>query len=392
MGVFATSMAASATPPPATSPSTTARPATGTSTTVWVVAIIVVAAAVGGVGFYAGYEYRGSPAATPATTANDTLSILGAGTLDTIFPQLATELVNETPGVTAPSALQTYEGSLDITSAITAGTGTADVAALADYRLTPNLLEPKYASYEAVWGRTQEVLAWNPSSVTGFAGINASNWASKLVNTIHNGSKPLGIWNASTDPNGYNEIFSMMLYGMLYDGGNTTAVTSSFYLSTPGKPLAPNPSMAILEHESQAALDLSSGVVSAVITYQSYAVVNHLTYVAFDPVTGLYSNSTTALADYAKLSTLIVNSTGSIVPVVPAPVLFSITVPLNAPNPALGAAFIHLLLSPKGASIISAGGAFTPIYPAWSDKPSAAPSILQPDLVPLPAWAVTILG
>jgi molybdate/tungstate transport system substrate-binding protein len=390
MWQFPTSM--STTPNPAPSDSTPRPAPIGTSTTVWIVALIVVAAAVGGAGFFAGYEYRGSPAASPAATENSTLSILGAGTLDTLFPQLANELVNQTPGISAPAAAQIYEGSIDITTALLPPTGaTADVAAVADYRLIPQLLEPKYASYEVVWGTTPEVLAWNPSSVTGFAGINSTNWPTKLIDTIANGSKPLGVWNASTDPNGYNEIFSMMLQGMLYDGGNVSAVYDHFYSGAPGTVAIPNPKTAILEHESQAALDLSSDVVSAVITYQSYAIVNHLTYVPFDPIVGLLSNSSTALADYASVATSILTATGTQT-VHAAPVLFSITVPSNAQNPSLGAAFIHLLLSPAGAAIISEGGAFLPIFPGWCDRPSAAPSVLQPDVVPLPSWAAAILG
>jgi molybdate/tungstate transport system substrate-binding protein len=367
----------------------------GTSTTVWFVALLVVAAALGGVGFFAGYEYRGSPAASPSTAANNTLSILGAGTLGTLFPELASELVNETPGISAPSAAQDYEGSIDITDAITTGAATADVAAVADYRLIPNLLEPKFATYEAVWGKTQEVLAWNSTNsavASALAGVNNSNWPSKLAGAITADSKPMGVWNASSDPNGYNEIFSMMLEGLIYDGGNISAVYSQFYTGAPGALAVPIPSMAILEHESAAALDLSSNVVSAVITYKSAAISDHLAYFPFDPIVGLFANNTTALSDYGMLSTSVIGSTGALVTVVPAPVLFGITVPSNAQNPALGAAFIHLLLSPAGAAIISQDGAFTPIFPAWSDDVSAAPSVLQPDLVPLPMWAATILG
>jgi hypothetical protein len=70
-------------------------------------------------------------------------------------------------------------------------------------------------------------------------------------------------------------------------------------------------------------------------------------------------------------------------------------VPENAPNPALGAAFVHLLLSPQGAAILSdaaQGGAFTPIFPGWSDTPGAVPSVVAPDVTPMPGWAVSILG
>jgi molybdate/tungstate transport system substrate-binding protein len=304
---------------------------------------------------------------------------------------VANELVNETPGVTAPSAAQTYEGSIDVTTAIASLAARADVAALADFRLIPQLLEPKYAGYEVVFGATPEVLAYNPN-VPAFDGINSTNWASKLITDVTtSGNAPLGVWNASTDPNGYNEIFSMELEGLLYNGGNLSAVYGHFYTGAPGSFAVPNPTTTKIEHESQAASLVSTGVVSAVITYRSYAVVNHMSFVSFDPIVGLQANNSSALADYAKLSTMITTSTGGTAKVAPAPVLFAVTVPLNAPNAALGAAFIHLLLSPQGSAILSEGGAFTPIFPGWADDPSAVPSVLAPDVTQLPSWASALL-
>jgi molybdate/tungstate transport system substrate-binding protein len=362
-------------------------PPFGTSTSVWAVVVIVVAAAVGGIGFYAGYAYRGSPASTPSTTENSTLSILGAGTLNTIFPMLASELVNETPGVSTPASAQTYEGSLDITTAIADTGARADVASVADFRLIPSLLEPANASYEVVWGSTPEVLVYN-ASLPAFSGtVTSYNWASDLVNaTTGTGALPFGAWNASTDPNGYNEIFSLMLQGLLF-GSGASQYYGQLYHGAPGSYASANPATTKLEKESQAATLVRTGVVCAVITYRSYAVVNHLTYVPLDPIVGLAANNSTALADYGRVSTQILGSSGGTTTVVPAPVLFAITVPSNAPNPALGAAFIHLLLSPQGAAIVSVGGAFTPIFPGWTDRPSAVPSVLAPDLVSLPAWA-----
>jgi ABC-type Fe3+ transport system substrate-binding protein len=64
---------------------------------------------------------------------------------------------------------------------------------------------------------------------------------------------------------------------------------------------------------------------------------------------------------------------------------------LNAPNPSLGEAFLHLLLSPQGAAILSEGGAFTPIFPGWTDNPKAVPSVLSPDVTSLPSWASALL-
>jgi molybdate/tungstate transport system substrate-binding protein len=369
--------------PTNSSPGVAPAPRLGYPTSVWIVVVIVVAAGLGGVGFYAGYEYRGSPTASTSAVESSTLSILGAGTLDTIFPEIANQLVNETPGISAPAAAQNYEGSLDITSAITSLGALADVAAVADFRLIPGMLEPKYASWEVVFATTPEVLAWEPGN-SAFDGATAANWPSLLMNA--SAKVPMGIWNASTDPNGYNEIFSMMLEGMLYDGGNISAVYGHFYSGAPGT-VASGLSNTLIEHESQAAALLATGTVSAVITYRSYAVVNHLAYVSFNPIVGLLANNSTALADYAKLSTQITPSLGVLETVYPAPVLFAATVPLNAPNPTLGAGFLHLLLSPQGAAYLSAGGAFTAIFPGWSDNPSAVPPVLAPDVTALPSWA-----
>ena len=360
------------------------------SNAVIAVVVILVAAGAGGLGFVAGYEYKAIPSYCLGASSNCTLSILGAGTLDTLFPELANALVNETPGVSAPVAAQTYEGSLDVSTAIASLGAKADVAALADYRLIPQLLEPNYASYEIVFGSTPEVLAYN-ASISAFDGINGSNWAEKLVTDVTtHGNAPLGVWNASSDPNGYNEIFSLQLQGMLYNS-SPTQFYDTFYSGAAHSPAVANPLTTKVEHESQAASLLKTGIVSAIITYRSYAVVNDLTYVSFDPIVGLQANNSTALADYAEVNTTIYTSTGGTATVDAAPVLFAVTVPSNAPNPAVGAAFVHLLLSPQGSAILSYGGAFTPIVPGWTDKPSAVPSVLAPDVASLPAWASAFL-
>ncbi len=361
------------------------------SKAVIIVALIVVGAGALGAGFFAGEAYKGSPASSPAAVENSTLSVLGAGTLNVVFPQIASALVNETPGISAPSAAQTYEGSLDVTTAVTSLSAKVDVAAVADFRLVPELLESKFATQEIVFASTPEVLVYDPS-LSAFDGVNSTNWAEKLVTDVTTpGNAPLAVWNASTDPNGYNEIFALELQGLL-ENGSASTYYSTFYHGSAGTPAVPTSGTTLIEKESQAATLLNTHVVSALITYRSYAVANHLTYVNFDPIVGLAANNSTALADYAKLSTTIVGASGSDQTVVPAPVLFAVTIPTNAPNPTLGAEFVHLLLSPQGDALLSAGGAFTPIFPGWSDHPSDVPSELAPDVVGLPSWASADLG
>ncbi len=356
------------------------------ATPVWIVVLIVVAAGAVGAGFFGGYEYRGG-AASRAATVNDTLSVLAAGSLTTFFSTLASDLAAQNHSASAPSAAQVYEGSLDVTTAITSLASKADVAAVADFRLIPQLLEPKFASYEVVFGASPEVLVYN-SSISAFDGINTSNWGSVLYTAVSTkGVAPFAVWNASTDPNGYNEIFSMMLQGVIYDSGNNASVYGHFYSGSPGAYATPNPAITVGEHESEAASLLKTGVVSSLITYRAFAIANDLSYVSLNPIVGLGANNTTALHDYQQLTTEILSSTGSLTPVKPAPVLFAATVPLNAPNPALGVEFLDLLISPQGEAVLSAGGAFTPIFPAWTDAPANVPPVLAPDVTTLPAWA-----
>ncbi|HTT25769.1 MAG TPA: substrate-binding domain-containing protein [Thermoplasmata archaeon] len=357
-----------------------------------VVVVVVILAATGaaGLGFVAGYAYRTSPANNPAAVENSTLSILGAGTLNTLFPQLARQFVNDTPNASAPTAAQMYEGSLDVTTAIASLGAKADVAAVADFRLIPHLLEPASAGFEVVFGSTPEVLVYDPS-LPAFGGINSSNWAEKLVEDVGTpGNAPFGVWNASTDPNGYNEIFSLQLQGLL-ENGSAGTYYDTFYSGGSTSPAVPVPGKALIEKESQAATLLRTGVISAFISYRAYAVVNHLPYVGFDPTVGLAANNSSALTDYAKLSTTVLSASGGFTPVVPAPVLFAITVPRDAPNPSLGAAFLHLVLSPQGSAILGAGGAFTPIVPGWIDTPNAVPPVIAPDVTAPPAWAAPFL-
>ena len=360
----------------------------------WVVAVIVVGAGAGGVGYLVGHY---APAASPSAVANSTLSIVAAGSLAGQFPRLASLLVNETPGISSPVAAQDYEGSLDIVDGFT-GTGPvvkADVAALADFRLAPELLEPKYVGYEVAFGMTPEVLAYN-ASIPQFAGINEANWGWKLVNAVAHSGLPLGVWNASTDPNGYNEIFSMELEGAEYNGSNTS-VFGHFYTNSPWKFAVPvaNPHVAVFEHESDAAELIEKGTVAAAITYRSYAVANHLTFASFNPIVGLDANNSTALADYRALSTTITGPTGGNEKVRAAPVIFAICVPYDAPNAALGLAFLHLVLSPQGSAILSAGGALTPIDPGWlqesATSPPPVPPVLAPDVTAMPGWASALI-
>ena len=347
---------------------------------VWVVTIAALCV-VGGT--LLGYEIRGpgtAPAGPPRSgSGSPVLSITAAGTLGTAFPALADILVNESPGAEAPIAAQVYEGSLAALDLVTQPSAGYDVAASVDYRLIPQMLVPAHASWEVLFASNPEVLTYDPS-VPALAGINSSNWAEKLQSP----GIVLGVANASVDPNGYNEIFVLELQGLL-ENLSEGAIYGHFYEGAPGSLAVPNPATTKVESETEVASLLALHELSAFLTYQSYAITHHLAYVQLSPRVNLGNLSAPFAAVYASASTRILTASGSPELVTGAPVAFSATVPLSAPNATLGDLFVHLVLSTEGESLLASQG-FTPLLPGYLWTSGPVPAILPPETVPLPAY------
>ena len=293
----------------------------------WAIALAIVCALAGVAGGYALRAWT----APGATASPSILSVTAAGTLQTAFPEVGRAFANGTAGVDAPVAAQQYEGSLAALEAVSVLHEPFDVAAAADFRLIPSLLEPNDASWEVVFATTPEVLCYDPS-VAAFAGLNTSNWADRLVAP----GVVLGVANQSADPNGYNGIFVLELEGALTTG-SLASLYAHFYTTPVGAVAEPNPSTTRLEPETQVATLLQTHIVSAFITYASYAESHHLSYVSLDPRVNLGGTDPTDLANYAAASTTILGSSGPRV-VTGAPVMVAATMPKHAPDPSVGGA------------------------------------------------------
>ena len=344
---------------------------------VWVIAVAVVVLAAGlGAGYLLG-RGAGGTAANGGGGSPATLSILAAGTLGTPFGSIASYLANTSTNLSAPTTAQQYKGSLAVVSAVSQLHEAFDVVATADYRLIPQQLEPAYAGWEVVFGSSPESLVYDPT-VTALQGINSTNWAAKVLSS----GLPIGLANASVDPNGYNEIFVLELEG-LHEGGTLSTLYDHFFTTPVGSYAIANPSTTRVELESNVASLIQTHTVALYITYRSYAVSHGLSYVDLDPSVGLGSLASADLQTYARASTTIQPTTGPQV-LHGAPILFSVTVPSNAPQAWAGLAFLHVLFSPAGSAILAAHG-LTPILPGWCDRPSAVPGVVAPEVIALPS-------
>ncbi len=337
------------------------------------VAIVAFACVFGG--GIAGYELRGGPPLSAMPPGSPVLAITAAGTLGTAFGQLASLLANESPYIQAPASAQQYQGSLAALAAITTLHGSYDVAAAADLRLIPQLLEPAWTGWEVVFASSPMVLAYDPG-VSAFAGLNGTNWATKLETP----GILLGVANASVDPNGYNAIFALELQGFVFND-SLDAVYGHFFTTPPGSLALANPATTRVIPETQVSTLLATRQIQASLTYESYAISQHLAYVSLDPRVNLGSFDAVRITDYAHASTTILRGNGTAMQT-GFPVAYAVTVPGNAPNATLGQLFIHLLLSSPGQAILMANG-FVPLVPAQADHVAAVPVLLQPDVAPL---------
>ena len=339
--------------------------------------VVLVAAATCFAGFTGGYLLNPpSGAGGPGASGSSVLSISAAGLLDGAFPAEAATLANETSHISVPGAAQQYEGSLEALEAIGQLHEPFDVAASADYRLIPQLLEPTTARWEVLFATSPLVLAYDPAS-PALSGINSSNWPALLARP----GVVLGVANASTDPDGFNAIFALELEGLLTQG-NLSSLYGRFFSGAPGSFARPNPGDTRLVPETSAATALGQGEVQAYFLYQAYAISHHLAYVPLSPSVDLGNFSLPDLQFYQEASTRILGPSGPQL-VRGAPIAFSATVPLSAPNATLGELFVHLLLTPVGAQILLDQG-FVPITPGYAQGGNSLPPLLTPLTLPLP--------
>ncbi len=335
-------------------------------------------------GAIAGYELRGGSPPSAAPMGSPVLSITAAGTLGSAFLQLASLLANESPSIQAPAAAQQYTGSLAALAAITNLHGAYDVAAAADLRLIPRLLEPTWAGWEVVFATSPLVLAYDPSAAA-LAGINGTNWADRIMAP----GILLGVSNASTDPSGYNAIFALQLQGLVFNG-SLEAVYGHFFTTPVGSVAVANPATTRVAPETQAATLLATHQVQAFLIYEAYAVSHHLAYVPLDARVNLGSFAPSLVTGYGQASTALLTPNGTVVQT-GFPIAYAITVPSNAPNATLGQLFVNLLISAQGVAILQANG-FVPLAPPQADRVDAVPLVLRPDVVPLEPTLAAGLG
>jgi len=321
------------------------------------VATCAVIALAAGCGSSSGSSASSSAPASPAGSpvARGTLTVFGAGTLSTPFTAEIQAFTKANPAVTVHSQ---FGASGDMIKDVTQVGQPDDVLGVADYSLIPKLMSDParpHATWYLGFVSNQITLAYTSHS-KGAGQLTPANW----YTVVSQPGVRIGRSNPAADPSGYQFLQMLQLaQGYYHDPGLAAAVLKN------------SPDSSVAETETSLLAALQSGQIDYLAIYKSNALEQHLKYIALPSQINLSDQA--MAASYAKVT---INA-GSLGNLTAKPIIYGLTIPSNAPDPALAQKFIAFVLSPQGQAIMNANG-FTVISPALASSQSKVPAALQP--------------
>jgi molybdate/tungstate transport system substrate-binding protein len=305
----------------------------------------------------------GSAAAADSAGAATTLIEYGAGTLAVPFKVLNAAFEKAHPEISVQAQ---FGGSVKMARQITELQQPADVLAVADYNVIPRQLYAKeggtaYANWYVGFAANAITFVYTDQS-KGSSKINATNWYQILAEP----GVEIGRSNPDTDPSGYQTLQMLELAGQYYhQPGLAQAILKN----------APQKNMRNTETELVGALE--SGQIDYLAIYRSDALQHHFKFL---PLPAPIDLSDAAHAgDYAKVSVTTKNGE------LPGrPIIYAITIPLNAPHPQHALRFVQFLLSAEGQKVMRDNG-FVVLPQPLADGSDKLPPELKRAVTPWPS-------
>jgi len=302
-------------------------------------------------------------AAGPARAATPDpvkLTVYAAGTLAKPFTEMAREFEKSHPDIVVQAQ---FGGSVKMVKQVTVLKQQADIVAVADYTVIPKYMfgangSPAYADWYAGFVGNAITFIYTPKSKFAQE-ITADNWFDVL-------SRPgveIGRSNPDTDPSGYQTLQMLNLAATHYHRpGLADAILKNA------------PQTNIRDTETDLVSSLQLGQIDYVAIYRSDALQHHFEYLKLPAAIDL--SDPKYAADYAKAVVHTKNGALSAKPIV-----YALTIPLNAPHREAAIAFVKFILGPEGQKI-SAGNGFktlAPAYVAHGDRmPAQLSALTQP--------------
>jgi molybdate/tungstate transport system substrate-binding protein len=231
--------------------------------------------------------------------------------------------------------VQESASSLELVRRLAELQSVPDVLALADPDLFPALLEPRFTTWHALFGRNRMVLAYTPRS--RFASeLGPDNWWEVLARQ----GVQVGRSDPNTDPSGYRTLLVWQLAALHYRVPDMEA-----------RMLRAAPPRNVRPREADQVALLQAGELDYIWTYENLAALMGFPYLKLPDAVDLGAPADSAL--YARASTRVLGKrAGDTITVRGRPILFGVTVPRDAPHAGAGERFVAYLLSSEGRRIL----------------------------------------
>lgn len=330
---------------------------------------------------------------TAAPELEGTLTIYHAGSLAVPFEQLEAIFEEEHPSV---DVLRESGGSAAmISKAITekdAGEAPPDLLASADYMLIPDrMYEGAYADWTIVFARNTLVLCYAENAPFADEIVSGSRmW----YDVLRNEDVKWGHSDPDADPCGYRSLMVFQLaQSYYYDQADTFGNTPDenakglYDGCIPGSDEERGRTNQGNEVVRTKSVDLVAllevGELDYAFEYRSVAVQHGLNYIELDDAVNLgqvgkLGDTGMTYSDfYGQASVQLKTESGEYKAAVGAPVVYGVTVPLDAQNPTAAVEFIKLLISEEGKQVMEVENGQPLMNPIKCDDPDALPSELQ---------------
>jgi len=284
----------------------------------------------------------------------ETLIIFHAGSLSVPFKQLEDEFskyAEENLGVKV-TFQDEASGSVAAVRKVTDLGKKADIVAVADYTLIPQLMVPNYTDFYVLFATNEIVIAFTEKSKYADE-INSTNWYEILARP----GVTFGFSDPNQDPCGYRSVMVMKLADYYYGKPifetlvekNTNIYYNGSLIVAPKEIQVKNDKIVIRPKETDLTGLVESGSLDYFFIYKSVAEQHGLKYIELPKEINLKDFK---MADYYGKVSIYIGSTGKVIKA--KPIVYGVTVPKDAPHRELAMEFLKYLLSEKGRDVFKA--------------------------------------
>jgi molybdate/tungstate transport system substrate-binding protein len=302
------------------------------------------------------------------------LKVFHAGSLTVPFEEVEDEFEKDHPDIDVQLE---PAGSVQCVTKITEAGDVADVLAVADWNLIPDM-PSEYQDYYIKFAVNQMVLSFDNSS-GNIPNMDKTNYYEVLNNTR------FGFSNPNLDPCGYRSLMVLQLtefesgnYDILEDLvldhsdiTNSTDGKGNYTIHTPEELNPDSEHITIRDKSVDLVSMVKDGDLPFAFEYRSVAVQHDLDFIELGQKVDLSNATYDDTYDNVVIDRVEGESTGK-------SITYGITVPNNANKPDLGAEFIEYVINSTVGDVIFNDNGQPPINPCLTNNLTLLPDNLQP--------------